>query len=89
MIGALLGRNDVIVHDSLIHNSIVQGATLSGARRVPFPHLDHEAADKLLGRGARRGTGTRCSSSRAITAWMAMCPTSPPLPRSPGGTAPG
>jgi 8-amino-7-oxononanoate synthase len=48
VIGHLLGRNDVIVHDALIHNSIVQGAMLSGARRVPFPHLDHEAADRLL-----------------------------------------
>lgn len=54
VIGALLRRNDVIVHDSLIHNSIVQGATLSGARRVPFPHLDHEAADKLLGQARAR-----------------------------------
>jgi 8-amino-7-oxononanoate synthase len=48
VIGHLLSRNDVIVHDALIHNSIVQGAMLSGARRVPFPHLDHEAADRLL-----------------------------------------
>jgi 8-amino-7-oxononanoate synthase len=48
VIGHLLGRNDVIVHDALIHNSIVQGAMLSGARRVPFPHLDHEAADRVL-----------------------------------------
>src|SRR5215467_8636087 len=48
VIGHLLGRNDVIVHDALIHNSIVQGSMLSGARRVPFPHLDHEAADRLL-----------------------------------------
>src|SRR5215470_17730403 len=48
VIGHLLGRDDVIVHDSLIHNSIVQGAMLSGARRVPFPHLDYEAADRLL-----------------------------------------
>src|SRR5438477_978564 len=48
VIGHLLGRNDVIVHDALIHNSIVQGAMLSGARRVPFPHLDHESADRLL-----------------------------------------
>jgi 8-amino-7-oxononanoate synthase len=48
VIGHLLGRNDVIVHDALIHNSIVQGAMLSGARRVPFPHLDYEAADRLL-----------------------------------------
>ncbi len=48
VIGHLLGRNDVIVHDSLIHNSIVQGSILSGARRVPFRHLDPEAADKVL-----------------------------------------
>ena len=54
VIGHLLGRNDVIVHDALIHNSIVQGAILSGARRVPFPHLDHEAADRLLGQARRR-----------------------------------
>jgi 8-amino-7-oxononanoate synthase len=49
VIGHLLSRNDVIVHDALIHNSIIQGAMLSGARRVPFPHLDHRAADRLLG----------------------------------------
>jgi 8-amino-7-oxononanoate synthase len=48
VIGHLLGRNDVIVHDALIHNSVVQGAILSGARRVPFSHLDYEAADRLL-----------------------------------------
>jgi 8-amino-7-oxononanoate synthase len=48
VIGHLLGRNDVIVHDALIHNSIVQGAMLSGARRVPFRHLDPEAADRAL-----------------------------------------
>jgi len=48
VIGHLLARNDLIVHDSLIHNSIVQGAILSGARRVPFRHLDPEAADKAL-----------------------------------------
>jgi 8-amino-7-oxononanoate synthase len=48
IIGHLLGRNDVIVHDALIHNSITQGAILSGARRVPFRHLDPEAADKAL-----------------------------------------
>ncbi len=48
VIGHLLGRNYVIVHDSLIHNSITQGSVLSGARRVPFRHLDPEAADKAL-----------------------------------------
>jgi 8-amino-7-oxononanoate synthase len=56
VIGHLLGRNDVIVHDALIHNSIVQGAMLSGARRVPFAHLDHQAADRLLA-GARPRNG--------------------------------
>ena len=48
VIGHLLGRSDLIVHDALIHNSITQGAVLSGARRVPFRHLDPEAADKVL-----------------------------------------
>jgi 8-amino-7-oxononanoate synthase len=55
VIGHLLGREDVIVHDALIHNSIVQGAMLSGARRVPFPHLDYEAADRLLRETRPRG----------------------------------
>jgi 8-amino-7-oxononanoate synthase len=55
VIGHLLGRDDVIVHDALIHNSIVQGAILSGARRVPFPHLDHDAADRLLRETRPRG----------------------------------
>src|SRR5690349_9367331 len=54
VIGHLLGRNDVIVHDALIHNSIVQGGILSGARRVPFRHLDPEAADKVLGEARPR-----------------------------------
>ena len=54
VIGHLLGRNDVIVHDALIHNSIVQGAILSGARRVPFPHLDHAAAERLLAQARPR-----------------------------------
>ncbi|MBO0739375.1 MAG: aminotransferase class I/II-fold pyridoxal phosphate-dependent enzyme [Alphaproteobacteria bacterium] len=54
VIGQLLGRNDVIVHDALIHNSIVQGSILSGARRVPFPHLDAEAADRILGEARPR-----------------------------------
>src|SRR5919109_109763 len=35
-------------------DSVVQGAILSGARRVPFPHLDHEAADRLLRDTPRR-----------------------------------
>ena len=48
LIGALLGADDVIVHDALVHNSIAEGARLSGARRMPFRHLDVAAADKAL-----------------------------------------
>jgi 8-amino-7-oxononanoate synthase len=54
VIGHLLGKDDVVVHDALIHNSIVQGAVLSGARRLPFRHLDHEEADRLLGEARPR-----------------------------------
>jgi 8-amino-7-oxononanoate synthase len=56
VIGHLLGRDDVIVHDALIHNSVIEGARLSGARRLPFAHLDHEAADRRLAE-ARPRTG--------------------------------
>jgi 7-keto-8-aminopelargonate synthetase-like enzyme len=56
LIGALLGPGDVIVHDALAHNSIVEGARLSGARRVPFRHLDCDAADRALAE-ARPGHG--------------------------------
>src|SRR5260370_6619278 len=48
VIGHLLGREDVIVHDALIHNSIVQGAILSGARRVAFSPLEHQAPPPFL-----------------------------------------
>lgn len=48
IIGQLLGRDDVVVHDALAHNSIAEGARLSGARRASFRHLDPTAADKAL-----------------------------------------
>jgi 8-amino-7-oxononanoate synthase len=48
VIGHLLTRNDLILHDSLIHNCAVQGAQLSGAKRLSFPHNDAAAAEKLL-----------------------------------------
>lgn len=47
-IGHLFGPEDLIVHDTLAHNSISEGARLSGARRVSFPHNDHEALDRIL-----------------------------------------
>ncbi len=47
-IGHLFGPKDLILHDSLIHNSAVTGCLLSGARRIPFPHNDWEALNRLL-----------------------------------------
>ncbi|MDP2901742.1 MAG: aminotransferase class I/II-fold pyridoxal phosphate-dependent enzyme [Methylovulum sp.] len=47
-IGYLFGANDLILHDELVHNSTLVGAQLSGAKRLPFPHNDYTALDKLL-----------------------------------------
>lgn len=49
VIGHLVGRDDLILHDSLSHNSIVQGALASGAQRIAFPHNDMDELDRLLG----------------------------------------
>ncbi|MEZ4361188.1 MAG: aminotransferase class I/II-fold pyridoxal phosphate-dependent enzyme [Kofleriaceae bacterium] len=49
-VGHLLGPEDLILHDELIHDSTVRGALLSGARRLSFPHNDHEALDATLSR---------------------------------------
>jgi 8-amino-7-oxononanoate synthase len=49
VIGHLVDRNDLILHDALSHNSIVQGALLSGARRISFPHNDMGELDRMLG----------------------------------------
>jgi 8-amino-7-oxononanoate synthase len=48
VIGYLLDRRDLILHDSYMHNSAVMGAVLSGARRMAFPHNDMEALERLL-----------------------------------------
>jgi 8-amino-7-oxononanoate synthase len=47
-IGHLFAAPDLIVHDELIHNSVVQGISLSGARRLSFPHNDPQALDTIL-----------------------------------------
>lgn len=47
-IGYLFGPKDLVLHDELIHNSVVQGITLSGAKRLPFPHNDAIALDAIL-----------------------------------------
>ena len=47
-IGHLFGPKDLLLHDSLIHNSAITGCILSGARRIPFPHNDCVALERLL-----------------------------------------
>lgn len=53
-IGYLFGPHDLILHDELIHNSVVQGISLSGARRVPFPHNDWAALGAILDQERQR-----------------------------------
>src|SRR5262249_20721495 len=48
VIGQLLRRGDLALHDELAHDSIMQGIRLSGARRQPFPHNDLVTLDRLL-----------------------------------------
>ena len=54
VIGHLLGRKDLILHDALIHNSVLQGCQLSGAKRVTFPHNDWAECDRILTEHRRR-----------------------------------
>src|SRR6266849_6266332 len=39
VIGHLLGRKDLVLHDELIHNSVLQGCILSGAHRGKFERV--------------------------------------------------
>ena len=48
VIGHLVGRGDLIVHDSFAHNSLIQGAMLSGAQRRPFEHNNWQELNKIL-----------------------------------------
>jgi 8-amino-7-oxononanoate synthase len=54
VIGQLMGKNDLILHDAFAHNSIVQGAQLSGSRRLSFPHNDVAGAERMLGENRSR-----------------------------------
>ncbi len=47
-IGALLGPQDLIIHDEFIHNSALTGARLSGAHRRFFRHNDMEDLERIL-----------------------------------------
>ncbi len=48
VIGHLFSEGDLIIHDALAHNSIMTGAEMSGAKRMPFPHNDWQALDRIL-----------------------------------------
>jgi 8-amino-7-oxononanoate synthase len=48
VIGHLMGRGDLILHDELAHNSILVGAKLSGATRRAFPHNNWQALSDIL-----------------------------------------
>lgn len=48
LIAALVGPNDLVVHDALAHNSIVVGAELSRAHRRLFAHNDLAALARVL-----------------------------------------
>jgi len=55
IIGALVGRGDVIFSDRLNHASIIDGALLSSARLIRYPHNNVSALEALLQR--HRGSG--------------------------------
>jgi 8-amino-7-oxononanoate synthase len=56
-IGALLGKEDVIIVDKLAHASIIDAARLSGAKLRVFSHNDlNELEDVLKWASARSGT---------------------------------
>ncbi|MFT5299538.1 MAG: 8-amino-7-oxononanoate synthase/acyl carrier protein [Mariniblastus sp.] len=48
VVGHLVGRGDLILHDSFAHNSLIQGAMLSGAQRRPFEHNNWEDLENIL-----------------------------------------
>ena len=53
VVGHLMSRGDLIVHDERVHNSIITGALLSGADRRSFTHNDWDSLDDILSRVRR------------------------------------
>lgn len=54
VIGYLMGKGDLILHDEYIHNSSLLGAQLSGAMRMNFRHNDMEHLEQLLNQNRER-----------------------------------
>jgi 8-amino-7-oxononanoate synthase len=62
-IGALLGKEDVVIVDKLVHASIVDAAKLSGAKLRVFDHNDLNDLEKILKwADQHHSTGTRRNS---------------------------
>ena len=62
-IGALLGKDDIIVIDRLVHACVIDAARLSGATVRVFGHNDLEDLDRVLRRAAARRAGTPTAAS--------------------------
>ena len=65
-IGALMGKEDVIVLDKLVHASIVDAARLSGAKLRVFPHNDMGALEDILRWAAARSVPAASRASRTL-----------------------
>ena len=63
-IGALLGKEDVIVLDKLVHACIVDAARLSGAKLRVFAHNDLNELEEILKWADRRSGGPNSDPSR-------------------------
>jgi len=48
LLGAIMGRGDIIFSDSANHASLIDGVRISGAEKVVFPHGDLEALELAL-----------------------------------------
>jgi 8-amino-7-oxononanoate synthase len=49
LLGAVLGRGDIVFSDAANHASLIDGARISGAEKVVFPHGDLESLESALG----------------------------------------